>query len=131
MPRTGSNIYKRKDGRWEGRYQKGRSEPHRIPTLADKKRDFQKPFVALSSIINSSMFPDEPPYEFEPFIDSLTLIGHPLNRKNKNKFWVKSKHKDHKNRIKSFEGTTPVVFKFTNPDEADFVYTITFSKPGL
>lgn len=25
MPRTGSNIYKRKDGRWEGRYPKGRN----------------------------------------------------------------------------------------------------------
>jgi hypothetical protein len=24
MPRTGKNIYKRKDGRWEGRYVKGR-----------------------------------------------------------------------------------------------------------
>ena len=23
MPRTGENIYKRKDGRWEGRYMKG------------------------------------------------------------------------------------------------------------
>lgn len=26
MPRKGENIYKRKDGRWEGRYPKGRSE---------------------------------------------------------------------------------------------------------
>lgn len=26
MPRTGENIYKRKDGRWEGRYIKGRTE---------------------------------------------------------------------------------------------------------
>lgn len=26
MPRKGENIYKRKDGRWEGRYIKGRSE---------------------------------------------------------------------------------------------------------
>ncbi|MCL2320805.1 MAG: site-specific integrase, partial [Oscillospiraceae bacterium] len=26
MPRTGSNIYKRKDGRWEGRYPKGRND---------------------------------------------------------------------------------------------------------
>lgn len=25
MPRKGENIYKRKDGRWEGRYIKGRS----------------------------------------------------------------------------------------------------------
>ena len=25
MPRKGENIYKRKDGRWEGRYKKGRS----------------------------------------------------------------------------------------------------------
>ena len=24
MPRKGENIYKRKDGRWEGRYVKGR-----------------------------------------------------------------------------------------------------------
>lgn len=26
MPRKGENIYKRKDGRWEGRYIKARSE---------------------------------------------------------------------------------------------------------
>ena len=26
MPKTGSNLYKRKDGRWEGRYPKGRRE---------------------------------------------------------------------------------------------------------
>lgn len=26
MPRKGENIYKRKDGRWEGRYIKGQSE---------------------------------------------------------------------------------------------------------
>jgi len=25
MPRKGENIYKRKDGRWEGRYIKGRT----------------------------------------------------------------------------------------------------------
>ena len=30
MPKTGSNIYKRKDGRWEGRYQKGRAENGKI-----------------------------------------------------------------------------------------------------
>ena len=26
MPRKGENIYRRKDGRWEGRYVKGRSK---------------------------------------------------------------------------------------------------------
>ena len=26
MPKTGSNVYKRKDGRWEGRYPKGRND---------------------------------------------------------------------------------------------------------
>jgi integrase len=30
VPKTGSNIYKRKDGRWEGRYIKGRKENGRI-----------------------------------------------------------------------------------------------------
>lgn len=30
MPKTGSNIYKRKDGRWEGRYPKGRKANGRI-----------------------------------------------------------------------------------------------------
>ena len=30
MPKTGSNIYKRKDGRWEGRYQKGRDSVGKI-----------------------------------------------------------------------------------------------------
>lgn len=30
MPRTGSNIYKRRDGRWEGRYPKGRKSNGRI-----------------------------------------------------------------------------------------------------
>ena len=30
MPRTGSNIYKRKDGRWEGRYPKGRKSNGKI-----------------------------------------------------------------------------------------------------
>lgn len=30
MPKTGSNIYKRKDGRWEGRYSKGRSDNGKI-----------------------------------------------------------------------------------------------------
>jgi len=30
MPKTGSNIYKRKDGRWEGRYPKGRDENEKI-----------------------------------------------------------------------------------------------------
>jgi len=32
MPRTGENIYKRKDGRWEGRYIKGR-KPDRKPVF--------------------------------------------------------------------------------------------------
>ena len=26
LPKTGENIYKRKDGRWEARYEKGRTE---------------------------------------------------------------------------------------------------------
>ena len=30
MPRTGDNIYKRKDGRWEGRFVKGRRNGHTI-----------------------------------------------------------------------------------------------------
>jgi len=30
MPRTGSNIYKRKDGRWEGRYSKDRDSNGKI-----------------------------------------------------------------------------------------------------
>lgn len=30
MPRKGENIYKRKDGRWEGRYKKGRKENGKI-----------------------------------------------------------------------------------------------------
>ena len=30
MPKTGSNIYKRKDGRWEGRYSKGRNDNGKI-----------------------------------------------------------------------------------------------------
>jgi len=30
MPKTGSNIYKRKDGRWEGRYLKGRNDNGKI-----------------------------------------------------------------------------------------------------
>ena len=30
MPRKGENIYKRKDGRWEGRYIKGHNKTNRI-----------------------------------------------------------------------------------------------------
>ena len=30
MPRKGENIYKRKDGRWEGRYIKGHSKANKI-----------------------------------------------------------------------------------------------------
>lgn len=30
MPKRGENIYKRKDGRWEGRYKKGRTETGRL-----------------------------------------------------------------------------------------------------
>lgn len=30
MSRKGENIYKRKDGRWEGRYMKGRGENSKI-----------------------------------------------------------------------------------------------------
>ena len=30
MPKAGSNIYKRKDGRWEGRYPKGRDDKGKI-----------------------------------------------------------------------------------------------------
>ena len=30
MPKKGENIYKRKDGRWEGRYIKSRSEAGKI-----------------------------------------------------------------------------------------------------
>lgn len=30
MPRKGENIYKRKDGRWEGRYIKARSQTGKV-----------------------------------------------------------------------------------------------------
>ena len=45
MPRKGENIYKRKDGRWEGRYIKARSQPGKAvygyvyaPTYKEAKR---------------------------------------------------------------------------------------------
>ena len=45
MPRKGENIYKRKDGRWEGRYIKARSQTGKAvygyvyaPTYKEAKR---------------------------------------------------------------------------------------------
>ena len=37
MPRTGKNLYKRKDGRWEGRYVKATDVDHIVPHRGDKK----------------------------------------------------------------------------------------------
>ena len=60
MPRIGSNIYKRKDGRWEGRYPKGRSDDGKIiygyiyaKTFADVKK-------RLSTIPHESLKPAPP-----------------------------------------------------------------------
>ena len=73
MPRTGQNIYKRKDGRWEGRYHKGRGSDGKIAygsvygrTCADVKRKLSlrradeplPPPTASAAGNNNTTFPD-------------------------------------------------------------------------
>ena len=98
---------------------------HTIPTLSAKK-NFLKPFIPLNSIVNSDdIFPDDPPDELMPFINCVTLIGHPFSKG----FWIKSNYKSQK--TKNFTGTSAVTLRFTCPTGIGMVYTITFSKAGL
>ena len=54
MPRKGENIYKRKDGRWEGRYVKGRNGKKAIYGYVYSK-SYSENIVTLVYIINQKV----------------------------------------------------------------------------
>ena len=63
MSRKGENIYKRKDGRWEGRYKKGRSADGRTiygscygRTYREVKEKLGIPILYNNSIITQNTF---------------------------------------------------------------------------
>ena len=50
MPRKGENIYKRKDGRWEGRYIKARSQTGKaVYGLSKREFDVKDKIITLST----------------------------------------------------------------------------------
>ncbi|MFR6327605.1 MAG: hypothetical protein ACLUOI_01360 [Eisenbergiella sp.] len=70
MPRKGSNIYKRKDGRWEGRYIKARNPDGKAIygyIYAKTYRDVKKKMGDVSHIKKTAEKGDIPGTESERF----------------------------------------------------------------
>ena len=60
MPRKGENIYKRKDGRWEGRYIKGHSKANKIQYGYIYAYSYKEAKEKLMSRVGSSDYRNSP-----------------------------------------------------------------------
>lgn len=73
MPRRGENIHKRKDGRWEGRYQKGRDEHGKIIYGSVYGQKYQEVKEKLTMIHKNMDCTISRPYKKEKFSEVLQL----------------------------------------------------------
>ena len=60
MPKTGRNIYKRKDGRWEGRYAKGRGVGGKIIYGSVYGKTYMEAMQQITAIGNVKPEPTSP-----------------------------------------------------------------------
>lgn len=93
MPRKGENIYKRKDGRWEGRYIKSRSSDGRAIygyVYAKTYRDVKLKLASLNS--STENFPTASQGISAEHFDSIAMewfqaISHQVKESTSNKYW--------------------------------------------
>lgn len=96
MPRKGENIYKRKDGRWEGRYIKSRTQTGKATygfVYAKTYRDVKTKLMEKISLKNeaATVISAEPEAKTELFenvaMEWLTSIKSQIKESTNNKYW--------------------------------------------
>lgn len=94
MPRKGENIYKRKDGRWEGRYIKSRTQTGKATygyVYAKTYRDVKAKLACKVSLKNEIIAEISPEMEMELFeaiaIEWIESIKTQVKESTSNKYW--------------------------------------------
>lgn len=91
MPRKGENIYKRSDGRWEGRYIKSRSPAGKAKYGYVYSKSYRETKAKLLQAISNRtqqcvvpVLPDPTPMCFQSLVEAWTVIKFPRTKESTN-----------------------------------------------